>query len=62
MGEQSCRSRTDFLLCLSSIRAESIVVSSVDFVTFCLQKYTTFYIRVALMAHVSDECAPGAIL
>src|SRR5260370_38771747 len=39
MGELSCRSRTDFLLCLSSLRAERIVVSSIDFVTFCLQKY-----------------------
>jgi hypothetical protein len=62
MGEQSCRSRTDFLLCLSSLRAWSIVVNSVDFVTFCLQKYATFYVSVARMAQVSDECPPRAIL
>ena len=62
IGEQSCRSRTDFLLYLSSLRAKRIVVSRVDFVTFCLQKYATFYVRVARMAQVSDKRAPGAIL
>ena len=61
IGEQSCRSRTDFLLYLSSFRAERIVVSRVVFVTFCLQKYATFYVRVARMAHVSNKRAPGAI-
>ena len=62
MGEQSYKSRTDFLVSLFSFRTERIVVSSVDFVTFCLQKCATFYVRVARMAQVSDECAPGAIL
>ncbi len=62
IGEQSCRSRTDFLLYLSSLRAKRIVVSRVDFVTFCLQKCATFYVSVARMAHVSDKRAPGAIL
>ena len=62
MGWQSCKSRTNFLVPLFSFRAECRVVSSVDFVTFCLQKCATFYVRVAWMAHVSDECAPGAIL
>ncbi len=52
-GDQNCRSRTDFLLYLSSFRAERIVVSRVDFVTFCLQKYATFYVRAARMAQVA---------
>jgi|GEM_PF-4828008 len=62
VGVQSCRSRTDFLLSLFSFRAECIVVSSIDFVTFCLQKCATFYVRAARMAQVSDKRAPGAIL
>ena len=47
---------------LSSFRAGHIIVSRIDFVTFCLQKYATFYVRVARMANVSDKRAPGAIL
>jgi hypothetical protein len=62
VGDQCCRNRTDFLVSLFYLRAERIVVSSVDYVTFCLQKYATFYVRVARMAHVSAKCAPGAIL
>jgi hypothetical protein len=62
VGEQSSRSRTDFLESLFSLRAEYIVVSSIHFVTFCLQKCATFYVRVARMAYVSDKRAPGAIL
>ena len=62
IGEQSYRGRTDFLLYLSSFRAECIVVSGVVFITFCLQKYATFYVRAVRMAHVSTKCAPGAIL
>ena len=56
------RSRTDFRLSWFSFRFECIVVSRVDFVTFCLQKCATFYVRVARMAHVSDKSPPGAIL
>jgi hypothetical protein len=53
---------SDFLLYLSSFRAECIVVSGVVFITFCLQKYATFYVRVARMDHVSAKSAPGDIL
>jgi hypothetical protein len=56
------RVRTHFPLSLFSFRAECIVVGRVDFVTFCLQKCATFYVRVARMAQVSDKRAPGAIL
>jgi hypothetical protein len=56
------RVRTHFLLSLFSLRAECIVEGRLDFVTFCLQKYATCYVRVARMAHVSDKRAPGAIL
>ena len=62
MGWQSCKSRTNFLMPLFSFRAACRVVSRVDFVTFCLQKYATFYVRVARMAYVSGKHAPEAIL
>jgi hypothetical protein len=62
VGKQSCRSRNDFLVSLFSLRAECIVMSRVDFVTFYLQKYATFYVRVACMAHVRAKRPPGAIL
>jgi hypothetical protein len=47
---------------LSSFRAEHIIGSRIDFVTFCLQKYATFYVRDARMACVSDIRVPRAIL
>jgi hypothetical protein len=54
--------RIDFLLSLFSLISECIVVSRVDFVTFCLQKYAIFYVRVARMAYVGGKHAPEAIL